>query len=77
MVGLCKKPLRIIKLKLLGIKRIINKYFKIVKVLFKQNNERIAEKLTIFCENKRCSLDLLDYRDEYLRGNDVSSDLIE
>jgi hypothetical protein len=30
------------------------------------DNKDIVEKLTIFCENKRCYLELIDHRDEYL-----------
>lgn len=30
------------------------------------DNKNLAEKLTIFCEKKRCYLELLDHRDEYL-----------
>lgn len=30
------------------------------------DNKNLAEKLTIFCEKKRCYLELLDPRDEYL-----------
>lgn len=30
------------------------------------DNKNIVEKLTIFCENKRCYLELLDHRDEFL-----------
>ncbi len=30
------------------------------------DNTNIVEKLTIFCEDKRCYLELFDHRDEYL-----------